>query len=120
MAKQVADEIRHQAERDVDLVIARTELKAEKILAQAERRLGSIRSDIFEMQQQRTRLEAELHGTLHGHLKMLELMSSGNTAVDYAVIPDLPETKPSQAVEDASEYDYDDDYEHVSSTLNGL
>ncbi len=90
MAKQVAEEIRHQAERDAELVIARTELKAEKILAQAERRLNGIRADIFEMQQQRARLEAELRGTLQGHMKMLELMSSGNTAVDFEVIPEVP------------------------------
>lgn len=120
MAKQVADEIRHQAERDAELVIARTELKAEKILIQAERRLGNIRSDIFEMQQQRTRLEAELRGTLHGHMKMLELMSSGNTAVDYEIIPDPPVTKVNRAVEYPSEYDYDDECEHASVTLDGL
>ena len=120
MAKQVADEIRHQAERDAELVIARTEIKAEKILAQAEKRLGGIRADIFEMQHQRTRLEAELRGTLQGHMKMLELMSSGNTAVDYEVVPDPPEQKVSHAVDYQSDYEYDDEYEHASVTLDGL
>lgn len=75
-AREVAEEIRHQAERDSELVLAETELKAEKMLASAEKRLSRVRSELFDIQQQRLRVESELRNTLEGHLRMLDMFSA--------------------------------------------
>jgi cell division initiation protein len=72
MAKQVADEIRHQAERDAELVIARTEIKAEKILAQAEGRVAELRAELFELQRQRIRFQTQMQHMLESHRQLLD------------------------------------------------
>ena len=75
MAKQVAEEVKHQAERDAELIIAEAELKAERILAGVENRLAHLREELITLQQQRIRFEAELRTVLESHRKMLELFS---------------------------------------------
>jgi cell division initiation protein len=72
MAKQVAGEIRHQAERDAELVIARTEIKAEKILAQAEGRVAELRAELFELQRQRIRFQTQMQHMLESHRQLLD------------------------------------------------
>src|SRR5690554_2942623 len=49
MARQVAEEIRHQADRDAELVLAETELKAERMLTRAEQKVGQLRSEMLEL-----------------------------------------------------------------------
>ncbi|MBA2661846.1 MAG: DivIVA domain-containing protein [Bradymonadaceae bacterium] len=123
MAKQVADEIRHQADRDAELVIAQTEIKAEKILAQAERRLAGVRTELFEMQQQRARFEIELRSTLEGHLKLMELMGARSTG-ELHPMPPVPKAAPSirntdsQLVDDADIEDAD--FEGQGGTLQSF
>ena len=75
MAKQVAEEVRHQADRDAELIIAEAELKAERILAGVENRLMVMREELMMLQQQRIRFEAELRATLEAHRRMLETFS---------------------------------------------
>lgn len=106
MAKQVADEIRHQAERDSELVIARTELKAEKILAQAERRVADLRGEMQDLHQQRIRFKTQLRHLLDGHSQMLDAF--GEEQGDAYATPPLPPKTPA-AFSSEERYDVDDE-----------
>jgi cell division initiation protein len=82
MAKTMADEVRHQAERDAELVVAEAELKAERVLSSVEHRVSDLRSEMMDVQQQRIRFEAELRAVIESHQKMLELLSHPEQPVD--------------------------------------
>jgi cell division initiation protein len=71
-ARRMSREIKEQADREADLVVGEAELKAERILARAEWRLGELRTDFLDLQQCRIRFEAELRALLDGHGRMLE------------------------------------------------
>ena len=75
MARQVAEDVRHQAERDAELIVAEAELKAERILSGVETRLKVLREEMVSVQHQRIRFEAELRATIEAHRKMLDVFS---------------------------------------------
>lgn len=75
MARQVAEDVRHQAERDAELIVAEAELKAERILSGVEARLRVIREEMISVQHQRIRFEAELRASIEGHSRMLDVFS---------------------------------------------
>ncbi|MGM0557437.1 MAG: DivIVA domain-containing protein [Myxococcota bacterium] len=75
MAKEMADEVKHQAEREAELTIADAEVKAEKMLAGVENRVSNLRQELFDLQQQRVRCETQMRNVLESHIKMLDLMS---------------------------------------------
>ncbi len=75
MARQVAEDVRQQAERDAELIIAEAELKAERILSGVESRLRVIREEMISVQHQRIRFEAELRAAIEGHSRMLDVFS---------------------------------------------
>lgn len=72
MAKQVSQEVRHQAERDAELKIAEAELKAERILAGVENRLATMREELMTLQERRIRFEAEMRASIDAHRRMLD------------------------------------------------
>lgn len=72
MARQVAEEIRHQADRDAEMVLADTELKAERMLARAEQKVSELRGEMFELQQQRARFFNEMRQMLTSYDSMLD------------------------------------------------
>jgi cell division initiation protein len=86
MAKQMADEVRHQAERDAELVVAEAELKAERILSGVEQRVADLRAELMDVQQQRIRFEAELRAVIESHQKMLQMLSAPEQRVDESDI----------------------------------
>ncbi len=75
MAKQVAEEVRHQAERDAELKLAEAELKAERILAGVENRLVEMREELMALQERRIRFEAEMRASIEAHQRMLDTFS---------------------------------------------
>jgi cell division initiation protein len=75
MARQVAEDVRGQAERDAELIVAEAELKSERILAGVEARLRVLREEMIGVQHQRIRFEAELRASLEAHRKMLDVFS---------------------------------------------
>lgn len=130
MAKQVADEIRHQAERDSEFVIARTELKAEKILAQAEGRVAALRGEMQDLQQQRMRFKTQLRHLLDGHSQMLETFRDepGEAYSSPLVPPKAPAAFSSEECYDVDDGDVEgshpvghtDEIRRRPSTLTGF
>lgn len=108
MAKEMADEVRHQAEREAELTIADAEVKADKMLAGVENRVAALREELFDLQQQRVRCETQMRNVLESHLKMLDLMSDPEAEPRSAISrapegaptpPSAPETQSEDAIE---------------------
>lgn len=120
MAKQAADEIKHQAERDAELKIADAELKAERILSGVENRMATLRDELYDLQQQRIRYESELRHTVESHLKMLDLMSAPDPGLSVRRQPKRdPDTVRDHAIEvddadieSAADLDFPDEHTH--------
>jgi cell division initiation protein len=72
-AQRAIDEIRQQGEKESELLIAEAELRAEKILLGAHKRVGSILDDVQDLKRQRLRLSEEIRGIVTMHQKMLEV-----------------------------------------------
>lgn len=71
--REVAQEIKTNAEREAQLLVAEAELQAEKILGQAHNRLAQIHDDIAELKRQRAQFEVRLRSLVEAHLKLLDL-----------------------------------------------
>lgn len=84
-ARQVAEEIRHQADRDAEVIMAETELKAERMLSQAEQQVIALRSELFDLQEQRTRLHSEMRDLLAHYTALIERNET---------LPPVPGTNP--------------------------
>ncbi len=72
-AQRSIDEIRDQADKEAQLRITEAELRAEKILFNAHKRVSSVLDEIQELKRQRTRAKEELRGVLNTHQQLLEV-----------------------------------------------
>jgi len=73
--RQAAEDIKENAERESQLMVAEAELQAEKILGQAHNRLAQIHDDISELKRQRAQFEVRLRSLVEAHLKLLDVES---------------------------------------------
>ncbi|MEE8408107.1 MAG: DivIVA domain-containing protein [Myxococcota bacterium] len=71
-AQRAIDEIREQAKKEAQLVVAESEMRAEKILHSAHGRVTKLVDDISELRRQRRRALEEMRGILNTHMKILE------------------------------------------------
>ncbi len=74
-AQEVSDDLRRTAAREAEVIIAEAEVKAEKILDAAHRRVAKLTEDIRQMRGLRTRLAAAVRTTIETHLALLEGLS---------------------------------------------
>jgi cell division initiation protein len=72
-AQRAIDEIREQAKKEAQVVIADAELRAEKILHNAHGRAAKLVDEINDLRRRRTRFVEELRGILNTHSKLLDL-----------------------------------------------
>jgi cell division initiation protein len=71
-AQKMTDEIKANATREADLVLKEAELKAERLLEQAHRKLAQVQAEIAELVRQRDLFAAKLRGLLKSHLELLD------------------------------------------------
>jgi len=71
-AQKMTDEIKAGATREADLVLKEAELKAERLLEQAHRRLAHVQAEIAELVRQRDVFSAKLRGLIKTHLELLD------------------------------------------------
>ncbi len=72
-AQRAIDEIREQAQKEAQLVVSEAELKADKILHNANSRVSRIVEEISELRRQRARVIEEVRGVLSLHQKLLDV-----------------------------------------------
>lgn len=81
-SQKVLDQMKENARKSAQVVIANAEVEAEKILNRAHKRLSQLHSDITELKRQRIQLEMQISSVLESHSKMLEMTKEENKAAD--------------------------------------
>jgi cell division initiation protein len=81
-SQKVLDQMKDNARKSAELIIAESEVKAEKILNNAHNRLAQLHEDISELKRQRTQIEVQIGSIVEGHRKLLDLSKEGAKAMD--------------------------------------
>lgn len=81
-SQKVLDEMKENAQKSAELIIANAELKAEKILNRAHKRLAQLHEDIAELKRQRMQIEVQIRSIIEVHTKLLEIGNEGMKAMD--------------------------------------
>ncbi len=81
-SQKVMDQMKENAKKSSELVIANAEVEAEKILSRAHKRLSQLHGDIIELKRQRIQLEMQIGAILESHSRMLEMTKEENKAAD--------------------------------------
>jgi cell division initiation protein len=72
-SQQVMEQMKENAQKTADVVIADAEVKAEKILNNAHHRLSQLHEDIAELKRQRIQIEIQIGSVIESHSKLLEM-----------------------------------------------
>ncbi|PIE61063.1 MAG: cell division protein DivIVA [Desulfobacterales bacterium] len=81
-SQKVLEQMKTNARKSAQVLIANAEVEAEKILNRAHKRLSQLHSDITELKRQRIQLEMQIGSVLESHSKMLEMSKEENIAAD--------------------------------------
>ena len=73
--QKVTDSLKSTARREVDVMMAEAEIKAERLLYNAEERRLQLIEEIQEIKRQKIDFEVSLRGLLEKHIRMLDLNS---------------------------------------------
>jgi len=74
-ATRITDDIKQNAKKEAEIVIAQAETQAEQIIQNAHTRLVRVMEDIDELRRQKAQFEASLRSSISSHLKLLETMA---------------------------------------------
>ena len=72
-AQRAIDEIREQAQKEAEVMVAEAELRAEKLLHTAQKRVTKVLEDVADLKRQKVRALEELRGVLRTHERLLEM-----------------------------------------------
>ena len=71
-SQKVIEQMKKNAQKSAELILAEAEVKAEKIVSGAHNRLSRLHEDIAELKRQRMQLEVQLRAIIESHAKLLE------------------------------------------------
>lgn len=81
-SQKVLEQMKGNAQKSAELIIAEAEVKAEKILNKAHNRLAQLHEDIAELKRQRMQIEVQISAVIEAHSKLLEISKDGMKAID--------------------------------------
>jgi cell division initiation protein len=81
-SQRVIEQMKENAQKSAELVVAEAEVKAEKILNKAHNRLAQLHEDIAELKRQRMQIEVQIGSVIEAHGKLLEISKEGMKAMD--------------------------------------
>lgn len=81
-SQKVLDQMKDNAVKSSQAIIANAEVQAEKILNRAHKRLSQLHSDIIELKRQRIQLEMQIGAVLDSHSRLIEMTKEENKAAD--------------------------------------
>jgi cell division initiation protein len=81
-SQKVIEQMKENAQKSSELIIAEAEVKAEKILNKAHNRLAQLHEDIAELKRQRLQIEVQIGSVIEAHSKLLEISKEGMKAMD--------------------------------------
>ncbi|MCK5203413.1 MAG: DivIVA domain-containing protein [Desulfobacterales bacterium] len=76
-SQKVLDQMKDNARKSAELIIAEAEVKAEKILNKAHNRLAQLHEDIAELKRQRIQIEVQISSIIEAHARLLEIGKEG-------------------------------------------
>lgn len=100
LAQKSADETRHNAHKEAELILKEARMQAENIESEALRKITHLTAQIEQLQARRQALVTELRVFLQSHLQSLEHFETSDNGV---VTPDEPMTSDFAAVVEARE-----------------
>lgn len=72
-SQKVCEDMKKNAEKESQIILAEAETKAERILEEAEKKASTIRDEIMEIRRQKIQLEESLRAILNTHLKLIDI-----------------------------------------------
>lgn len=72
-AQKITEEMKANSQKEAALIVSEAELKAERLLADAERKLAELNSQIQGLKREKLQFHTALKALLDTHLKMLSL-----------------------------------------------
>lgn len=81
-SQTVLEHMKQNAQKAAELVIAETEVKAEKMLNRAHNRLAQLHEDIVELKRQRMQIEVQIRSILESHTKLLDIGTEETKTMD--------------------------------------
>jgi cell division initiation protein len=81
-SQKVLDQMKVNAEKQADLIVAEAENKAERLLHQAQRRLSQLQEHITKLKRQRVQIEVEIGSVIESHRRQLTLGQEQIQATD--------------------------------------
>jgi cell division initiation protein len=81
-SQKVIEQMKENARKSAELILANAEVKAEKILNSAHNRLSQLHEDIAELKRQRTQIEVQIRSVIETHTKLLDMGKEEAKALD--------------------------------------
>jgi cell division initiation protein len=81
-SQKVLEQMKDNARKSAEIIIADAEVKAEKILNRSHTRLSQLHEDIAELKRQRIQIEVQIRSILEAHSKILEVSKEGMENID--------------------------------------
>ena len=81
-SQKVIEQMKENARKSSELIIANAEVKAEKILNSVHNRLSQLHEDIAELKRQRMQIEAQIRSVIETHTKLLDMGKEEAKALD--------------------------------------
>jgi len=72
-SQKVLDQMKQNAQKSAELIVAEAEVNAEKILNRVHNRLAQLHEDIAELKRQRMQIEVQIRSILESHTKLLDM-----------------------------------------------
>lgn len=72
-AQKIVEEMKANAQKEANLIIAEAEINAEKLLADAENRLAQLKNEILELRRQKLQFESSFKALLDTSYKLISL-----------------------------------------------
>ncbi len=72
-SQKVMEQMKENAQKSADLIVADAEVRAEKLLNGAHNRLSQLHEDIAELKRQRMQIEIQIRSIIESHSKLLEI-----------------------------------------------
>jgi cell division initiation protein len=83
-SQKVLEQMKQNAQKSAELIVAEAEVNAEKILNRAHNRLAQLHEDISELKRQRMQIEVQIRAILETHTKLLDIDKEDSKASDDA------------------------------------
>ena len=81
-SQKVLENMKDNAEKQAELIVAEAEIKADKIIHHAQGRLNRLQEDITELKRQRVQIEVEINAIIEAHAKLLKISRESMQTAD--------------------------------------